>query len=239
MPYLSLRLGLNGRLPGHDANLSQTDAEEQMEALQSIHSEVTAWLPIETRIYKNNFEEVKVLGKGMFGVVYQCRHVDGIHYAIKKLKMSSWDQGNINTVLSEAHTLAELNHENITRLYNWWVEPITRSEQDTMAVGCRSPASSSTAGATSEPTTVDGNPRIDRQQHGPECPVDQHFSSDGTPSSKALPDLWLYIQMQYCSGKTLREWLHERSEVDVRISLQVFSQIARGVEYVHGKAMIQ
>ena len=65
-------------------------------------------------------------------------------------------------------------------------------------------------------------------------------SSRTTKSSDAPYDLWLYIQMQYCSGNTLREWLDERgSEVDIGQSLQVFSQIARGLEYVHGEAMIQ
>jgi hypothetical protein len=62
----------------------------------------------------------------------------------------------------------------------------------------------------------------------------------GGGSSAPPHDLWLYIQMQFCSGNTLREWLDERrSRVDVGHSLQVFSQIARGLEYVHGEAMIQ
>ena len=51
-------------------------------------------------------------------------------------------------------------------------------------------------------------------------------------------DLVLYIQMQYCSKDTLRDFLDARDKVDVDAALNIFSQIARGIEYVHSKSMI-
>lgn len=51
-------------------------------------------------------------------------------------------------------------------------------------------------------------------------------------------DLWLYIQMQYCSNNTLRDHLDMREGVDIAHALHIFIQIARGLEYVHGKDMI-
>jgi serine/threonine protein kinase len=48
----------------------------------------------------------------------------------------------------------------------------------------------------------------------------------------------LYIQMQLCL-KTLQDYMRSRgSVIDIPSALQLFSQIARGMQFVHDKGLI-
>ncbi|CAN0289311.1 unnamed protein product, partial [Discosporangium mesarthrocarpum] len=61
-------------------------------------------------------------------------------------------------------------------------------------------------------------------------------------------DLWLYIQMQYCTHNNLQHFLEEGQErrgkgskargVDMPHILHVFLQVSRGLGYVHGRGLI-
>jgi translation initiation factor 2-alpha kinase 3 len=77
--------------------------------------------------YTQDFEELGVLGKGGYGIVYQCRHkLDGVVYAVKKVPVSESrrqqilirGQPEIDDLLSELRTLAQLDHPNIVRYFN-------------------------------------------------------------------------------------------------------------------------
>lgn len=62
----------------------------------------------------NNFEDLKVVGHGSFSVVYQAkRKLDGLLYAIKKVKLSCLTQQEKHNCLSEMWLLARLTHPNI------------------------------------------------------------------------------------------------------------------------------
>jgi NIMA (never in mitosis gene a)-related kinase len=62
----------------------------------------------------NNFEELRVVGDGSFSVVYQARRkLDGLLYAIKKVKLSCLTQQEKHNCLSEMWLLARLTHPNI------------------------------------------------------------------------------------------------------------------------------
>ena len=57
-------------------------------------------------------------------------------------------------------------------------------------------------------------------------------------SKKVVYDLVLHIQMQYCSSRTLRDYLEARppqsvGDVDATTALRIFAQVARGLKYVH------
>jgi translation initiation factor 2-alpha kinase 3 len=81
--------------------------------------------------YTQDFEELGVLGKGGYGIVYQCRHkLDGVVYAVKKVPVSESrrhqilirGQPEIDDLLSELRTLAQLDHPNIVRYFNGWLD---------------------------------------------------------------------------------------------------------------------
>lgn len=50
--------------------------------------------------------------------------------------------------------------------------------------------------------------------------------------------LFLYIQMQLCQEKSLKEWLTENYQRDYRNILNIFSQILDAVEYIHKNGLI-
>ena len=56
------------------------------------------------------------------------------------------------------------------------------------------------------------------------------------PSKPVNYDLVLHIQMQYCSSRTLRDFLDDRDDDDQ--SLKIFAQIARGLTYVHERGLV-
>ena len=81
--------------------------------------------------YTQDFEELGVLGKGGYGIVFQCRHkLDGVIYAVKKVPVSERrrqqilirGQAEVDDLLSELRTLAQLDHPNIVRYFNGWLD---------------------------------------------------------------------------------------------------------------------
>ncbi|KAI9757177.1 MAG: hypothetical protein M4579_003567 [Chaenotheca gracillima] len=84
-----------------------------------------------TSRYSTDFAEIGVLGKGGYGKVYQAvNHLDGQHYAIKKItlspkrlkKLQEGGNSEMETLLREIRTLARLDHANVVRYFNGWIE---------------------------------------------------------------------------------------------------------------------
>eukprot|EP01113_Clastostelium_recurvatum_P031909 TRINITY_DN4036_c0_g1_i1.p1 TRINITY_DN4036_c0_g1~~TRINITY_DN4036_c0_g1_i1.p1 ORF type:complete len:1747 (-),score=472.23 TRINITY_DN4036_c0_g1_i1:17-5257(-) len=75
--------------------------------------------------YKNDFEELEVLGRGGFGVVVKARNrLDGRFYAIKKIRSSSSGQTLTQRMLREVTTLSRLHHRYVVRYYQAWIEKV-------------------------------------------------------------------------------------------------------------------
>ncbi|KAJ2621733.1 hypothetical protein GGI26_003828 [Coemansia sp. RSA 1358] len=71
--------------------------------------------------YHDDFIQLRCLGKGGFGKVYEVRNkLDGRRYAVKQIKI----KGEITAekTLREIKTLANLDHPNIVRYYSSWIE---------------------------------------------------------------------------------------------------------------------
>jgi serine/threonine protein kinase len=68
----------------------------------------------------HDFEAVKTLGKGSFGVVRKCRHKKTQKiYAIKELnKKDIKDRNMVQQVRNELKIMYSLNHPNIVKLYS-------------------------------------------------------------------------------------------------------------------------
>lgn len=84
-----------------------------------------------TSRYASEFLEVRLLGRGSFGQVFEARHhVDGQSYAVKKIPLSKWrlemlqQEGvqHLEHILKEIRTLARLEHKNVVRYFGAWVE---------------------------------------------------------------------------------------------------------------------
>ncbi|XP_026332066.1 eukaryotic translation initiation factor 2-alpha kinase-like [Hyposmocoma kahamanoa] len=81
--------------------------------------------------FENDFEPLRCLGKGGFGVVFEARNnIDDRHYAVKRITLPKQAEKR-NRVLREVKALAQLDHEHIVRYFNAWVEepPPQRQQQ--------------------------------------------------------------------------------------------------------------
>ncbi|XP_030020669.1 eukaryotic translation initiation factor 2-alpha kinase isoform X2 [Manduca sexta] len=72
--------------------------------------------------YENDFTPLRCLGRGGFGVVFEAKNnIDHCSYAIKRITLSNQEQKR-ERVLREVRALAQLDHENIVRYFNAWLE---------------------------------------------------------------------------------------------------------------------
>ncbi|KAJ2849414.1 hypothetical protein J3B02_003799, partial [Coemansia erecta] len=91
--------------------------------------------------YHDDFVQLRCLGKGGFGKVYEVRNkLDGRRYAVKLIKIKG--EITADKTLREIKTLANLDHPNIVRYYSSWIE-VTRVRHKSPANGSGSAKSQS------------------------------------------------------------------------------------------------
>lgn len=83
--------------------------------------------------YKHDFVEIGKLGKGGFASVFKARNkLDGIEYAIKKVRLRGGAKVRYEKIFREIKFLARLDHKNVIRYYSSWLEhadyPVSRRE---------------------------------------------------------------------------------------------------------------
>ncbi|KAF9184262.1 Eukaryotic translation initiation factor 2-alpha kinase [Haplosporangium sp. Z 767] len=83
--------------------------------------------------YKHDFVEICKLGKGGFASVFKARNkLDGIEYAIKKIRLRGGVKVRYEKIFREIKFLARLDHKNVIRYYSSWLEhadyPVSRRE---------------------------------------------------------------------------------------------------------------
>ncbi|BES90312.1 Eukaryotic translation initiation factor 2-alpha kinase [Nesidiocoris tenuis] len=72
---------------------------------------------------KTDFEIIEKLGSGAFGQVFKVMNkLDGCYYAIKKIILNCSNKRAHREITREIKLLSRLNHENVVRYYNSWVE---------------------------------------------------------------------------------------------------------------------
>ncbi|CAH1116543.1 unnamed protein product [Phaedon cochleariae] len=79
----------------------------------------------------NEFEFLQHLGKGAFGDVMKARNkLDGGYYAIKRIQLNPKNKALNKKIVREVKLLSRLNHENVVRYYNSWIETTTIKEDE-------------------------------------------------------------------------------------------------------------
>ncbi|GBP66162.1 Eukaryotic translation initiation factor 2-alpha kinase 3 [Eumeta japonica] len=83
--------------------------------------------------YETDFSPVRCLGRGGFGVVFEAKNnIDHCSYAVKRITLPRRESKR-ERVLREVRALAKLEHENIVRYFNAWLEeppPMWQEERD-------------------------------------------------------------------------------------------------------------
>ncbi|KDR70022.1 hypothetical protein GALMADRAFT_255390 [Galerina marginata CBS 339.88] len=71
--------------------------------------------------WKEDWEELELLGKGAFGSVVKARNkIDSRIYAVKKVRLKTMQSND--KIFREVNALSRLSHRNIVRYYTTWVE---------------------------------------------------------------------------------------------------------------------
>lgn len=72
--------------------------------------------------YLEDFEPIRILGKGGFGLVFEAKHrIDESHYAVKRICLPCRKEQR-DKVMREVRALSKLDHSGIVRYYNAWLE---------------------------------------------------------------------------------------------------------------------
>ncbi|KAL6267393.1 hypothetical protein P5V15_000468 [Pogonomyrmex californicus] len=118
---IPLERGLSPTTPVHDEKEKNLEPEEP-------DTDIHIHLPSmggQSRI-QNEFEVLKWLGKGAFGDVLKVRNkLDGGIYAIKRIKLNPKNKQLNKKITREVKLLSRMNHENVVRYYNSWIESAT------------------------------------------------------------------------------------------------------------------
>lgn len=89
----------------------------------------TVLAPIVTSTHSRldtEFEMINFIGKGAYGDVLKVRNIlDNRQYAIKRIPLSSLNKQLYRKMTREVELLSRLNHENVVRYYNSWLETQT------------------------------------------------------------------------------------------------------------------
>lgn len=80
---------------------------------------------------ETEFENLDYIGQGAFGQVYKVRNkLDQRVYALKNIELNSKNKLINKKIIREVKLLSSLNHENVVRYYNSWIESATVSPQE-------------------------------------------------------------------------------------------------------------
>eukprot|EP00210_Caulerpa_lentillifera_P004699 g4483.t1 len=86
---------------------------------------------VSTSRYYTDFEEVRVFGRGGFGIVVGAfNRLDGRQYAIKKIKLFATSINAYTKIIREVSTLARLQHPNVVRYFQAWLEPSSELDDE-------------------------------------------------------------------------------------------------------------
>lgn len=68
--------------------------------------------------YESDFQELRSLGKGGYGVVVAAvNRLDGRQYAVKKIRMLSQSPQGFSRLIREVTTLSRLQHRHVVRYF--------------------------------------------------------------------------------------------------------------------------
>ncbi|KAI4324306.1 hypothetical protein L6164_023858 [Bauhinia variegata] len=162
--------------------------------------------------YLDDFEELRPLGHGGFGIVVLCKNkLDGRQYAVKKIRLKDKSISVNDRILREVATLSRLQHQHVVRYYQAWIET-GLVESDDSTWGSRTPISSTFS-------------------------YKAPSSTDAFGHENQLESIYLYIQMEYCP-RTLGQVFESYTHFDKELAWHLFRQIVEGLAHIHGQGII-
>ncbi|XP_066996679.1 eIF-2-alpha kinase GCN2 [Anabrus simplex] len=112
---------------------------------------------------QSEFQVLKWLGKGAFGDVLKVRNkLDGGVYAIKRIELNPKNRQLNRKITREVKLLSRLNHENVVRYFNSWIESATIEPTTSVSSITTSPCSSRASHFGSKPVSFNAMDDIEK-----------------------------------------------------------------------------
>jgi len=207
--------------------------------------------------FKEYFTTIRILGRGGFGYVVEAKNnLDGVHYALKKIKFRA-DTLDIEKVLREVKSLALLEHKNVCRYYNCWIEAYeeesSREKGRTFRIKeNKQDISISDTDLSNQlfnkPTIMNFSNNLTFESDNENLLSERDSNIDETNNlaivryqyeNNLMEESYvLYIQMQLYSI-SLKEFLDKENRVvDYETNIQIFQNIIEGLDHIHSKRII-
>jgi hypothetical protein len=165
-----------------------------------------------TNHYRTTFDELKPVGQGGFGSVFQVRgRVDHRLYAVKKVKLPKNDEVLKRKMMRETVMMSTLSHMNIVRYHTAWEEHVLDSEVTPPSNGNDSRSSWGLSASVSHTDNTDG-------------------SDPDADSDRIVPVL--FIQMEWCDI-SVKHWLEKRTAINLSEVRSMFVQLLMGIHHMH------
>ncbi|PIO77275.1 hypothetical protein TELCIR_00641, partial [Teladorsagia circumcincta] len=102
-------------------SVTPSPADQVIRQRRTTSSRESGCEPFQSK-FLQDFEPVKLLGHGGFGVVFEARNrLDECPYAVKRIAVANNERA-IQRVLREVRAMAKLDHPGIIRYYHTWIE---------------------------------------------------------------------------------------------------------------------
>ncbi|XP_037027743.1 eIF-2-alpha kinase GCN2 isoform X2 [Bradysia coprophila] len=209
------------------------------------------------------FKELEFLGQGAYGDVMKVRNVlDNREYAIKRIPLSARNKQLYKKMTREVELLSRLNHENVVRYYNSWIESDTSDNKVNLGSGgdysdsyesikqmakvIRSEESfSSHWQDVADDSSSDGiefvnsdGDIIESDDGSGKFGDEQSEIGDVLARSPKPENQIMYIQMEFCEKSTLRTAIDSGLYNDNERLWRLFREIAEGLSHIHQQGMI-
>ncbi|XP_016096734.1 interferon-induced, double-stranded RNA-activated protein kinase-like isoform X2 [Sinocyclocheilus grahami] len=196
----------------------------------------------------DSFDVIAKLGQGSYGCVYKVKHIyDDKIYAVKRVILN----GNAD---SEVKALARLDHPNIVRYITCWPGSDNWTSNQEINQVSNTPGSSSDVGIFERDSCEERDDDDDDDENdtsGVESLSVTESASAAEPTGSNRTDrldssnhsgTYLFIQMEFCEGGTLTDWIQKRNyqkkqRTTVEIN-KIFYEIITGVEFIHANKLI-
>lgn len=197
-------------------------------------------LPKYTSRYLADFEPVRCLGKGGFGLVLESRNkLDDCTYAVKRICLPNNPEAR-DKVMREAKALAKLDHSGIVRYYNAWLEsppPGWQEHQDDVWRGSFDGCTSySLSDKTATSVAKDSSWGTATRPFNPLRPFEDHFSFGDMGNNAAFSSSinssssGITIDRRTSDGHSLRLPFAAYATTDEEDSLIEFEHSAKSAE---------